>query len=170
MKRKEVLEGDYEFRSKRSFKRAELQHELGHESNNIQVVINGKAWKVLPGQGRADSREEYQHLQKMKAWAARKSAETGKKWEVYLTGASPSMRENVPPTGTQQPAKVQKINPDGTAEIVDNKGTVTKVNQKDIAPDSKDPNKLNVNVPKPKVQPGTNVNLTMEEIKKLAGL
>jgi hypothetical protein len=78
-------------------------------------------------------------------------------------------------SGTPQPGKVQKINPDGTAEIVDAKGTVTKVNQKDIAPDSKDPSKLNVNVPKPKVQPGTNVNMTMEDedltsMLKIAGL
>ena len=81
----------------RAFKRQELQHELGHESNNIQVVINGKKWKVFAGKGYADSPEEYRHLQSMKAWAAKKSAATGKKWEVYLTGSpvSESINEGV---------------------------------------------------------------------------
>ena len=79
--------------SKRRFKRQELQHELGHEKNNIQVVINGKPWKVFPGRGYADSQEEFKFLQSMRAWAQKKSAATGKKWEVYLTGASPTIEE-----------------------------------------------------------------------------
>jgi hypothetical protein len=75
---------------KRDFKRAELQHELGHEKNNIQVSINGKPWKVFAGKGTADSPEEYRHLQSMKHWAEKKSASSGKKWSVSLTGAEPS--------------------------------------------------------------------------------
>jgi len=75
---------------KREFKRAELQHELGHERNHIQVSINGKPWKVFAGKGTADSPEEYRHLQSMKNWAEKKSASTGKKWSVNLTGAEPS--------------------------------------------------------------------------------
>lgn len=78
---------------KREFKRQELQHELGHERNNIQVVINGKKWKVLSGKGYADSPEERMHLRKMQQWADNKSASTGKKWEVYLTGADPTVDE-----------------------------------------------------------------------------
>jgi hypothetical protein len=76
--------GSYE---KREFKRAELQHELGHETNNIAIEINGKTWKVVPGRGTADSREERQYLENMKKWAERKSASSGKKWSVYLTGS-----------------------------------------------------------------------------------
>ena len=79
--------GDYE---KKSFKRQELQHELGNEKNNIQVSINGKAWKVLPGKGYADSPEERSYLNGMKRWAEKKSAASGKTWEVSLTGAEPS--------------------------------------------------------------------------------
>ena len=78
---------------KRDFKRQELQHELGHERNNIQVSINGKPWKVFAGRGTADSHEEFKHLQHMKSWAAKKSAATGKKWEVHLTGADPTIEE-----------------------------------------------------------------------------
>lgn len=59
-----------------------------YDRNNIQVAINGKRWKVFPGKGRADSMEERAHLRKMQQWAERKSAETGKEWKVYLTGAS----------------------------------------------------------------------------------
>jgi hypothetical protein len=73
---------------KRDFKRAELQHELGHETNNIAIDINGKTWKVVPGRGTADSNEEWQYLNNMKKWAEKKSASSGKKWSVHLTGAN----------------------------------------------------------------------------------
>jgi hypothetical protein len=73
---------------KRDFKRAELQHELGHETNNIAIAINGKTWKVVPGRGTADSNEEWQYLNNMKKWAEKKSASSGKKWSVHLTGAN----------------------------------------------------------------------------------
>ena len=72
---------------KREFKRAELQHELGHETNNIAIAINGKTWKVVPCKGTADSAEEYKYLRHMKDWAEKKSASSGKKWTVHLTGA-----------------------------------------------------------------------------------
>ena len=90
-------------------------------------------------------------------------------------GKHKKIKEMTPPAGPPQPGKVQKVNPDGTADIVDTKGTVTTVDQKSIAPDVKDPTKLAVNVPKPKIQPGTNVNITAEQtevssLRKLAGL
>ena len=67
-----------------------LGQELAHERNNLQVYINGKPWKVFPGRGYADSQEEFKFLQSMKAWAEKKSAATGKKWTVSLTGAEPT--------------------------------------------------------------------------------
>jgi hypothetical protein len=56
--------------------------------NNFAVYINGKKWKVLPGPAGAyaDSPEERREFQRLKDMAARKSAATGKKWEVYITG------------------------------------------------------------------------------------
>jgi hypothetical protein len=80
---------------KREFKRAELQHELGDESNNIAIVINGKTWKVVPGRGYADSREEREYLHHMQRWAEKKSASSGKEWSVHLTGASPTNESKV---------------------------------------------------------------------------
>ena len=74
-------------REKREFKHAELQHELGHETNNIAIAINGKTWKVVPCKGTADSPEEWKYLRHMKDWAEKKSASSGKKWTVHLTGA-----------------------------------------------------------------------------------
>lgn len=77
------------------------------------------------------------------------------------------------PTGPPQPGKVQKVNPDGTADVVDAKGTVTKIDQKAIAPDANDPNKLTANVPKPKLAPGTAISMVsegIESLKRLAGL
>lgn len=56
--------------------------------NNFAVYINGKKWKVLPGPtgAYADSPEEKRELQRLKGMAQRKTQETGKKWEVYVTG------------------------------------------------------------------------------------
>jgi len=90
-------EDDWGSMNKRDFKRKEMEYELRNEPpNNIQVSINGKPWKVFAGRGRPDSQEEFNHLRKMKSWAASKSAATGKKWEVYLTGApaSESVKED----------------------------------------------------------------------------
>ena len=67
-----------------------LSQELAHERNNIAIAINGKTWKVIPGRGYADSKEEWQYLDHMKNWAAKKSASSGKKWSVHLTGAEPT--------------------------------------------------------------------------------
>jgi len=72
---------------KQDFKRQELQHELGHEQNNIQISINGRPWKVIIGKGYADSAEERNYLNNMKKWAEKKSASSGKTWTVSLTGA-----------------------------------------------------------------------------------
>jgi hypothetical protein len=56
--------------------------------NNFAVYINGKKWKVLPGPlgAYADSPEERRELNRLKDMAQRKSQQTGKKWEVYITG------------------------------------------------------------------------------------
>ena len=55
--------------------------------NNFAVYINGKKWKVFKGRGRyADDNREQAHYQQLKDWAAKKSADTGKKWTVSITG------------------------------------------------------------------------------------
>ena len=40
---------------KRDFKRREMDHELGHETNNYAVTINGKTWKVFASKSHAES-------------------------------------------------------------------------------------------------------------------
>ena len=56
--------------------------------NNFAVSINGKQWKVFKGRGQyAEDDREKQHYQQLRAWAAKKSESTGKKWEVNVTGA-----------------------------------------------------------------------------------
>ena len=65
-----------------------LGQELAHETNNISISINGRLWKVVPGRGTADSKEEWSYLNNMKQWAEKKSASSGKKWTVSLTGAN----------------------------------------------------------------------------------
>jgi hypothetical protein len=55
--------------------------------NNFAVYINGKKWKVFQGRGQyADDDREQAHYEQLKGWARKKSAETGKKWEVSITG------------------------------------------------------------------------------------
>lgn len=59
--------------------------------NNFAVYINGKKWKVFQGRGQyADDFREKQHYQQLKDWARKKSQDTGKKWEVYITGEAPT--------------------------------------------------------------------------------
>lgn len=71
-----------------------LRQELAHETNNIAIAINGKTWKVIPGKGYADSKEEWSYLNNMKNWAEKKSASSGKKWSVHLTGAPVTVSES----------------------------------------------------------------------------
>jgi len=71
------------------FRDSEDQDEGNTEpGNNFAVYINGKKWKVLPGPygAYADSPEERIEFQRLKDMAQRKSQQTGKKWEVYVTG------------------------------------------------------------------------------------
>jgi hypothetical protein len=59
--------------------------------NNFAVYINGKKWKVFKGRGQfADDYKERDHYRQLQSWAQQKSAATGKKWEVYITGESPT--------------------------------------------------------------------------------
>jgi hypothetical protein len=62
--------------SHREFKRQEMEQELGHETNNYAVVINGKTWKVFGTRNHAES-------------IARKiqMRDPGKKVSVHETGA-----------------------------------------------------------------------------------
>ena len=54
--------------------------------NNFAIYINGKKWKVFQGRGQyADDQYEMQQFRQLQAMAARKSQETGKKWEVSRT-------------------------------------------------------------------------------------
>lgn len=59
--------------------------------NNFAVYINGKKWKVFKGRGQfADDYRERDHYRQLQNWAQTKSAQTGKKWEVYITGEAPT--------------------------------------------------------------------------------
>lgn len=106
------------------FKKDELRHELRNEPpNNFQIYINGNPWKVFKGKGRtADDRAEQQQFNQLKRWASEKSASTGKKWEVSITGkpASESSTDHIPGIAA-------KRNPTQTYNIMGKyKVTVTK--------------------------------------------
>jgi hypothetical protein len=76
-----------------TFRNQERNAGLENEQNNIQISINGRPWKVVPGKGYADSAEERQYLNGMRRWAEKKSTSSGKKWTVSLTGANPTVNE-----------------------------------------------------------------------------
>jgi hypothetical protein len=106
--------------------------------NNFAVYINGKKWKVFKGRGQfADDYKEIEHYRQLRTWAEKKSAETGKKWTVSVTGENPteSVKESATAGATSaanvsvgavyknKPAKASK-NKDGTAKnALDMKGT-----------------------------------------------
>ena len=55
--------------------------------NNFAVYINGKKWKVFKGRGQyADDMAERNHYRQLQDWAAKKTAASGKKWQVFVTG------------------------------------------------------------------------------------
>jgi hypothetical protein len=59
--------------------------------NNFAVYINGKKWKVFKGRGQfADDYKERDHYRQLQSWAQQKSAQTGKKWEISITGEAPT--------------------------------------------------------------------------------
>ncbi len=62
---------------KRAFKRAEMDHELGHERNNYAVAIDGRTWKVFADQRQAQN-------------IARSLQAKGKNATVHETGANPT--------------------------------------------------------------------------------
>lgn len=61
-------------REKRDFKRDEMEHELGHETNNYAVAIDGKTWKVFASKSHAQA-------------VARSLQNKGKKASVHETGS-----------------------------------------------------------------------------------
>ena len=70
---------------KRAFKRQELEHELGHEVNNIAIEINGKVWKVIPGGKDYSSEMRRAQQTATKIVATLKSKGRNASW--YVTGA-----------------------------------------------------------------------------------
>ena len=99
---------------KRAFKRQEMEHELGHETNNYAVAINGKTWKVFGTRSHAEA-------------IARKiqMKDPSKKVSVHETGASISESATaggtsaanvaIGPAYSNKPAKSVK-NKDGTVK------------------------------------------------------
>ena len=101
--RRDAYQRDYDS-SVSGMGRRERENDEGdtEPANNFAVSINGKQWKVFKGRGQyADDDREKQHYQQLKAWAAKKSESTGKKWTVSITGENPTEsieQESAPPT------------------------------------------------------------------------
>ena len=91
---------DYDFsqsgfgdQGKREFKRREMEHELGHETNNYAVAIDGRTWKVFADRNHAQA-------------VARSLQNKGKKATVHETGAEPTTEAMGAEVG-----KITKVDP-----------------------------------------------------------
>ena len=96
---------------KREFKRREMEHELGHETNNYAVAIDGRTWKVFASKNHAQA-------------VARSLQNKGKKATVHETGAEPTaeaMGADMGKITKVDPAtkKATLTKPDGTSMEVD---------------------------------------------------
>jgi hypothetical protein len=99
-------------RERRDFKRQEMEHELGDETNNYAVAIDGKTWKVFASKSHA-------------AAVARSLQNKGKKATVHETGSpvtesadagtTSAANMAVGPVYKNKPPKQPK-NKDGTAK------------------------------------------------------
>ena len=116
--RRDSYQRDYDFsqsgfgdQSKREFKRREMEHELGHETNNYAVAIDGRTWKVFADKNHAQA-------------VARSLQNKGKKASVHETGAEPTTEATGADVGKitkVDPAtkKATLTKPDGTSMEVD---------------------------------------------------
>jgi hypothetical protein len=119
MKMHELDEGIGQFRgiSRDAYKRDEYSSQQGfgrphrdwdegntEPPNNFAIYINGKKWKVFQGHGHhADDHRERQQYHRLQDMCAKKTAATGKKWTVHVTGEAPT-DESVAEGGGQQAA------------------------------------------------------------------
>lgn len=57
MRESSIMKGiqNEQYGDKRDFKRREMEHELGHETNNYAVVIDGRQWKVFADKRQAEN-------------------------------------------------------------------------------------------------------------------
>jgi hypothetical protein len=89
MRMGEARDDDWGSMSHGEFKRRELDYELGHETNNVSIDINGKPWKVLQGESE-NPRRALARAEKIAAGIKRNAVAKGRpepRVDVYVTGA-----------------------------------------------------------------------------------
>lgn len=101
---------------KRDFKRREMEHELGHETNNYAVAIDGRTWKVFGSKNHAQA-------------VARSLQNKGKKATVHETGAEPTAEATGDVVGT-----VSSATPDGQVSIKTDTGSEIKTSKDALIP------------------------------------
>jgi hypothetical protein len=94
-KKKAAKQGDVKHKAKEMTERVRDPEDWDEGNteppNNFAVYINGKKWKVFKGRGQfADDYKERDHYRQLQSWAQQKSAATGKKWTVSITGEAPT--------------------------------------------------------------------------------
>jgi hypothetical protein len=131
---------------KREFKRREMEHELGHETNNYAVAIDGRTWKVFASKNHAQA-------------VARSLQNKGKNASVHETGAEPTAEAMGADMG-----KITKVDP------TTKKATLTKPDGSSMEVDSTalkptPDGKMAMDVPDTdELKMGTNVVSTEEDM------
>ena len=131
---------------KRDFKRREMEHELGHETNNYAVAIDGRTWKVFASKNHAQA-------------VARSLQNKGKNATVHETGAEPTAEAMGADMG-----KITKVDP------ATKKATLTKPDGSSMEVDSTalkptPDGKMTMDVPDTdELKMGTNVVSTEEDM------
>jgi hypothetical protein len=142
---------------KRNFKRREMEHELGHETNNYAVAINGRTWKVFASRNHAEA-------------VARSLQNKGKDASVHETGAEPTAETAGDPVGT-----VSSATPDGKVSIKTSTGSEIQTSKDALMPGANGTLQMKPDAAGDALKPGAKVISTEEaqalhDMLRIAGL
>ena len=134
-----------------------LEHELGHETNNYAVAIDGRTWKVFASRNHAEA-------------VARSLQNKGKNASVHETGSEPTAETAGDPVGT-----VSSATPDGKVSIKTSTGDEIQTSKDALIPGANGTLQMKPDAAGDTLKPGAKVISTEEaqalnDILKIAGL
>jgi hypothetical protein len=124
----------------------DLEHELGHETNNYAVAIDGRTWKVFASKNHAQA-------------VARSLQNKGKKATVHETGAEPTAEATGDALGT-----ISATTPDGKVSIKTATGDEIKTDQSALMPGANGTVQMKPDAAGDALKPGAKVISTEEDM------
>lgn len=134
-----------------------LEHELGHETNNYAVAIDGRTWKVFASKNHAQA-------------VARSLQNKGKKATVHETGAEPTAETAGDAVGT-----VSSATPDGKVSIKTSTGDEIQTSKDALIPGANGTLQMKPDAAGDALKPGAKVISTedaqaLTDMLRIAGL